>query len=281
MSDAMDISRVEINGASLACMERGSGSPVVMVHGSLGDYRTWDQQVGPFSQRYRIVVPSRRYHWPNEAPVDGTPYRLMQHVEDLAALIEALDRGPADIVGTSYGAMTTLTLATIRPDLMRSIVLTEPPLIPWLDALPGGREVARVFVEETMRPAGAALTRGEQVEGVRLFLDGVLGAGAFDRIPAPVKAAIMENTAALRSELTSPLEEYFSGVTPDDCGRLALPALLVRGERSPRMFGMILEELARRIPGAAWVTIPAASHSPHSQNPSAYNEAVLAFLGRQ
>ncbi len=281
MSDAMDVSQVEINGASLAYVEQGSGSPVVMVHGSLGDHRTWAQQLEPFSRRHRVVVPSRRYHWPNEAPGEGVTYRLMQHVEDLAALIEALDLAPADVAGTSYGAMTTLTLAAVRPELVRSMVLTEPPIIPWLDALPGGAEVARAFVENTMVPAGAALARGEDEDGVRLFINGVLGAGAFDRIPEPVKAAMMDNAAALRTELATPPEVYFSSVTPGDCERIEVPALLVRGERSPAMFGMILDELARRMPDAKRVTIPAASHSPHSQNATAYNDAALTFLGRQ
>lgn len=280
MSDATGPSWLEMDGARLAYMDQGRGTPVVLVHGSLGDYRTWERQVGPFSRSRRVIVPSRRFHWPNEAPPDGTPYRLMQHVDDLAALIDALDLAPADVIGTSYGAMTALTLATVRPGLARLLVLTEPPILPWLDQLPGGGAIARAFVEGTMAPAGAAMARGEDAEGIRLFINGVLGDGAFDRIPEPVRAAMMDNAASMRAELASPPEVYFSGIAPADCERITVPALLVGGERSPAMFGMILDELGRRMPGAERVTIPAASHSPHSQNPDAYNEAVLSFLGR-
>ncbi len=61
---------------------------------------------------------------------------------------------------------------------------------------------------------------------------------------------------------------------------MAVPALLLRGETSPRMFGLILDELARCLPDCRRATIPAASHSMASGNPSAYNETVLAFLQR-
>lgn len=280
MSDATGPSWVEINGTRLAYLDQGRGTPVVLVHGSLGDYRIWGQQMEPFARSRRVIAVSRRYHWPNEAPPEGTPYRLLQHVEDLAALIEALDLAPADVVGTSYGAMTALTLAAVRPGLARSLVLSEPPILPWLERLPGGSEIAQAFVEGTMVPAGEALARGEDAEGIRLFITGVLGAGAFDRIPEPVRAGMLDNAAAMRAELASPPEVYFSGVTPADCERVAVPVLLVGGEWSPAMFGMILDELARQLPDAERVTIPAASHGPHSQNADAYNEAVLAFLGR-
>ena len=56
-----------------------------------------------------------------------------------------------------------------------------------------------------------------------------------------------------------------------------MPVLLVEGEISPRMFGVITDELSRVLPEAERVTIPAASHGMHGQNPAGYNEAVLAF----
>jgi pimeloyl-ACP methyl ester carboxylesterase len=55
--------------------------------------------------------------------------------------------------------------------------------------------------------------------------------------------------------------------------------LLLGGEASPRIFATLLEELPRVLPRAIRRTIPAASHSMHIDNPAAYNEAVLGFLG--
>ncbi len=281
MTTPMHPSTVHVNDVDLAYVELGHGDPVVFVHGSLGDYRTWGGQVPAFSERYRVVAYSRRYHWPNAQPSDGVAYAIAQHASDLGALIEALDLAPAHVVGSSYGAMTALTCAVMRPAVIRSLVLGEPPLLPWLAQRPDAWALVQTFISTAFEPAGQAFARGEAEGGIRLFLDVVLGVGAYDRLPPAVGAAMLDNAAAMRAETTTPPERYFPGLSTDDVGGLRTPTLLVQGEVSPPMFGLITDALARCLPHAERVTIPAASHSMHGQNPAAYNAAVLAFLDTQ
>jgi pimeloyl-ACP methyl ester carboxylesterase len=188
---------------------------------------------------------------------------------------------PAHVVGSSYGAMTSLTLAVGQPSLFRSLVLGEPPLLPWLPMLPGGQALLDAFVTSAFRPAGKAFARGETEKGVRIFIDGVIGAGAFDRMGPSGQAMMLDNADVERLETATPPEQYFPALTPADVARLSLPVLLLEGETSPPMFGLITDELARVLPSAERVTIPAASHGMHGQNPGAYNDAVLTFLGKQ
>lgn len=95
---------IDIKGTRLECLEDGSGDPLVLVHGSASDYRTWDCQRRAFSERFRTLAYSRRYHWPNEPICDGADYSMVEHVDDLQALLGALDAAPAHLVGHSYGA---------------------------------------------------------------------------------------------------------------------------------------------------------------------------------
>lgn len=273
-------STVRVNGVDLAYVERGRGAPVLFVHGSLGDYRLWGGQLAPFAERHRAVAYSRRYHWPNAQPGEGATYPLAQHVADLGALIEALGLAPAHVVGSSYGALTALTLAAERPALVRSLVLGEPPLLPWLAGLPGGPALLEAFMAAAFGPAQRAFARGEAEMGIRLFLDGVVGAGTFDQLPPEMRRAVLDNAAEMRAETVTPPEEYFPALSAADVGRLATPTLLVQGEVSPPMFGRITEALARALPDAERATIPAASHLMHVQDPPAYNAAVLAFFAR-
>ncbi len=53
---------IDANGTRLTYVDEGRGAPVVLVHGSLGDYRTWAPQVPFFAQHYRVIAYSRRYH---------------------------------------------------------------------------------------------------------------------------------------------------------------------------------------------------------------------------
>jgi non-heme chloroperoxidase len=271
---------VHVNGTDLAYVEQGTGDALVFVHGSLGDYRSWGLQLAPFAERYKVVAYSRRYHWPNAEPGDGTLYAVDQHAADLDSLIETLGLAPAHVVGSSYGAMTALTLAVQRPAAIRSLVLGEPPLLPWLAGLPSGPALLTTFMTTAFEPAAHAFERRDAAAGVQLFIDGVLGAGAFDRLPSTVRSAMLENAASMHAETTTPPERYFSAVSPAEVRRLGMPVLLVQGQVSPAMFGLIIEDLARCLPHAERVTIPAASHSIHTMNPQAYNETVLGFLAK-
>ena len=57
---------LEVNGTVLHYITVGAGTPVVFVHGSFGDYRTWHYQMEPFARHYKTIAYSRRYYYPNE-----------------------------------------------------------------------------------------------------------------------------------------------------------------------------------------------------------------------
>ncbi len=81
---------VRVRGTDLRFVERGTGIPVVFVHGSLGTLESWAPQIDAFATRFRVIAYSRRYHWPNAAQPDGQEYTLSLHADDLIGLIEAL-----------------------------------------------------------------------------------------------------------------------------------------------------------------------------------------------
>lgn len=66
--------------------------------------------------------------------------------DDLAALVRHLDRGPADVLGSSGGAVTALAFAARHPGLARTVVAHEPPLV---SALPEAEEM-RARCEEVV-----------------------------------------------------------------------------------------------------------------------------------
>src|SRR5262249_58839513 len=61
-----------------------------------------------------------------------TGYSAVTDAEDLAAFVSRQHLGKSYIVGHSYGALTALFLATQHPELIRAVVLAEPPAIPLL-----------------------------------------------------------------------------------------------------------------------------------------------------
>ncbi len=283
MAEPGDLKTVTVNGATFHYIEQGSGQAVVFVHGALGSYATWLGQIGPFSRQFRAVSYSRRYHDPNAWTGDGTDYTVSRHAEDLVALIEALGLAPAHAVGNSFGAYITLLAAIRRPELFSRIVLGEPSLLSWLKEIPGGQNEYDAYMTDTRLAARDAFRKGEMEEGVRLFVDGVIGSkGTFDRMPTAIQAGALRNAPELAAETAMPEPEYHTEITLRQVEGLRVPVLLVKGENSPRMFHLIIDRLAQVAPGVKQATIPATSHNIYYGNPLEFNRVVLSFLtGKQ
>jgi non-heme chloroperoxidase len=271
---------LDVNGTRLTYRLSGdsTAAPVVFVHGTLGDLRSWSAQEAAFARVYRVLVYSRRYHPPNPPVEDNQVYSPKLHSEDLAALLLTLDIAPAHIVGSSYGAYTALQLARDHPQLVRSLVLAEPPLFSLLTSSEAGDSARRAFFASGLDPARAAFVHGDSVAGIRYFIDGASGRGTFDRLPPAARADMLAHTFEMRREMLAARADYLPTISCAELGRMTTPVLIVRGERSPRLFQVISDELARCLQSDTTAVIPGAGHPPHAGNPAYYNQVVARFL---
>ena len=76
----------------MAYLKLGKGPPLVCVHGTLGDFRTWSAVMGPLSKKHRVISVSLRHFFPEHWDGVGDDYRMAQHVADLIAFIEQIGR---------------------------------------------------------------------------------------------------------------------------------------------------------------------------------------------
>ena len=262
---------ITVGGTSLRYVEAGSGIPVIFVHGSLGSLDSWRAQIDSFARHYRVISYSRRFHPPNPQVADGQEYALARHADDLALLIERLQLGPVHLVGSSYGAYTALLLALKRPELVRSLVLGEPPLLPWLNRSPAGDSLRRAFEREAITPTRAAFALGDSIRALRRFVSGV--GGETGRVNELLPMAF-----ELRLEMRTAPETYMPALSCREVGGLMSPVLLVTGAESPRIFHVIADELERCLSTEERVSVPGAGHAMHAANAAFYNSVVLRFL---
>ncbi len=270
------IQQARLSDTSLAYIEAGHGTPILFVHGSLGDYRNWHKQIQVFSPRYRAIALSRRYHYPNAFEEGGIEYNAVNQGNDLAEFIRVLGIEGCHIAASSYGAFSTLHMVVRNPDLVSSLVLGEPPVMPWLLRLEGGRELFDAFNEEAWKPARAAFDRNDLEGGVRNFLKGVTGRDSFASAPEAVRQALMDNAREMQLEAFS--ADIFPELRCEDLAKLDIPVLLLTGEYSPRFFSLITDELEHCLPNTRRDVVPKTSHSLQTGNPEYYNETVMRFL---
>jgi pimeloyl-ACP methyl ester carboxylesterase len=232
-----------VNGTRLAYTEQGEGEAVICVHGSLGDYRSWAFQMGPFSERYRVISYSRRYHHPNPEDGRGAPYTAQVHAADLAGLIGALGIERAHIVASSYGGLVGLELGKDYPALVGTLVLGEAAIVHWLRGKPEG--LFERWIGEVRPQVAQAFAIGN-----------------------------LEGAVALKAQLEAP----FQDLSCEDARRVAVPSLILDGERSQTMFRLGNDELQQCLPRNERMIVPNAGHVMQASNPSAYNRIVLSFL---
>jgi pimeloyl-ACP methyl ester carboxylesterase len=268
--------KIKIKDAELNYIEKGKGAHVLFVHGSLNDYRTWKLQMEPFSEKFHIIAYSRRYHYPNKWEKYNKLYSAVNEADDMSELLDKLGLNNVNIVGSSYGAYSAIYLAIKRPKLVKTLTLSEPPVITWLKDIEGGMEYYDYFVNNAWLAAAEAFRNNAYEEGIRLFINGVSGAGYYESLSPRSKSLLMDNAEELKLETLS--EEIFPELKCEELKNVKIPVLMLKGESSPIYFRMIADKMNTCFFNSNIQTIPGATHGKHLQNPDHYNRTVINFL---
>lgn len=98
--------------------------PLVLVHGGRDQKRSWDRVAAALSQSYRVIAFDLRGHGESEWVSDGD-YGVMDHVFDLASLVEHKELDRFTLIGHSLGGNITLRYAGLRPEKIEKLVAIE------------------------------------------------------------------------------------------------------------------------------------------------------------
>jgi pimeloyl-ACP methyl ester carboxylesterase len=165
-----------------------------------------------------------------------------------------------------------------HPELVRTLVLAEPPILRWALDLPGGGPMFDRFLNDAFRPAGEAFRAGESERAMALLTDAFLGVGTFARFPETLRRKVMRAARdwAAQTMSTAP----FPDLARDAVRRITAPVLMLSGARTIPIHALVDDELKRLLPNAERVVIPDASHDLWTDQPDACRAATLEFLGR-
>ena len=223
---------VEGAGVALNAAERGSGPAVLLVHGMASDAQALEPIAEELCSQARVIAYDRRGYGSSGAP---EPYRgttVEEQAQDAAALLGALDLGPAVLCGDGFGALVALDLAKRHRGLVRAAVLSNPPLF--------------MFVPEaTERLAAqhaeldAAVRAGGPEAGVEAWLAGRVEGRALERARTAHRA-FFADYAGLASW----------PVTRRELRSMDLPVVVLTGPKSPAHIVAAADALAGLMPAA-------------------------------
>jgi pimeloyl-ACP methyl ester carboxylesterase len=264
----------QINGVGLWSETQGtSGSPVIMVHGSWGDHHNWDLVAPRLAETHVVVTYDRRGH--SQSQRLTSQGSVHEDVADLAGLIENAGIAPANVVGNSFGAIISLRLAVERPELIRSLVVHEPPLVGLLADDPAMATILQA-VSERFNGVVELLTAGDMAGGARRFVEDIaFGPGAWEQLPPRAQDTFIANAPTWLDEMRDPDALTLDLETLKGFDRATL---VTQGDASAPMFKPIAQRVADAIPAASRHTITGAGHVPHMTHPDDYIKLVNSFI---
>jgi pimeloyl-ACP methyl ester carboxylesterase len=112
---------VSANGIEVATLEAGKGPLALLIHGFPDNAWTWEHQLSALAEAgYRAVAPYLRGYAPTQVPLE--PFDAEDVTHDIASLVRALGEDKAFIVGHDWGALATMNVAAVYPEVVRRAV---------------------------------------------------------------------------------------------------------------------------------------------------------------
>jgi pimeloyl-ACP methyl ester carboxylesterase len=257
---------IDIDDTTLYCERSGQGPTLLFVHGMCGDAEVWAGQAARFTERSTCVRFDRRGHTRSQR--GGAAISTARHADDAAGLIAALGLAPCLLVGSSSGAVIALDVAVRYPQLLRGLVLSEPPLF---CVLP---DHGQALLDELGRQLQGPLTSGNTAAAVDAFFS-LVCPGLWSGIDEAAKSRYRANAEIGLTDLRSPSLD----VTPAELAAISLPVLLIGGDASHPAFRDITHRLAEALPDARLVELERCGHVTYHEQPDAFARAVSCFIG--
>jgi pimeloyl-ACP methyl ester carboxylesterase len=273
---ATEPATVLVKGETLTFIDQGTGPPVLLLHGAVADHRMWELQREALATKYRVIALTMRYFGTAPWPDSGANFRQETHVADIAAFIRKLDAGPVFVVGHSYGSRTALALAVRHPELVRALFLNEPGLLSTVTNSSARDSAAKDrFGMDSVAVIAQTGTAQQVSRAWSAYVTGM--PDSFDSLSATGKQMMVENARTVPLQLKPQTQ---IPLTCADLGQIRVPVAITMGERTRPFFRITVSAVSRCLPGSQLIVIERATHRAPTENPSAFNEALIAFLCR-
>jgi pimeloyl-ACP methyl ester carboxylesterase len=261
-----DVRSFDSGGVPISYIDRGSGQPVLLLHGHTRSLKDWEAGLIPqlLADGFRVIAYDARGHGASGKP-DAPEQYGQEDVNDAIRLLDHLGVDNAHIVGYSRGASIAIRIVVHRPQRARSVVFGG-----W-----GTDNPVQKLDSAECESVAAALERGDPP--IPLFR-GVAAPGAPPPPPALAQAGAAAPVETRRSWAAAFRSECrIRHATIEDLNAAQVPALAIVGA----LDGMLpaVKSMAVRMPGLKVVVLPNANH--FTAPITGFVEAAAAFLRDQ
>lgn len=252
--------KVNVNGIQIAYTRKGTGKPLVLVHGYPLDHTIWDEVLPLLENEFDIITPDLRGFGQSE--VVESQYKISDMAAEIAGLLDQLGIDKTVIAGHSMGGYISLAFARAYPErvlglgLVASQALADPP-----ERKQGRYDAAVEIMKTGVGPVAESMSvKLTPDERVQTFVRNLIA------VQRPVGLAGTLKAMAERDDSTAIL----SG--------LRFPVAIVHGEIDELIPVQRAQEIKADIPHAIFTELSGVGHMPMMENPQATATALKNLL---
>jgi len=274
---------MKVNDITVEFTDVGEGEPIVFVHGSVSDYRSWGHYLLPISENHRYIAYSQRYFGSQPWLDNGENWSVDTFANDLVSFVEALDIGRVHLVSWSSGVTMANVAAVNRPDLFKSIVHYEPVRN---DIMAGDSE-AEAEAEAPMKawfslwkPLYEHLKTDNHNAAVEVMIQNVfeLAPGEYANETEATKELARYNGRTLSLRFGE-MNKGGTKMTCDYLGGIKTPTLIVLGEQTHKYWELMSKKFAACTPDAELKILQGINHKGPLVKVKEFSDLIINFVG--
>jgi len=248
--------KIDRNGVKIHYEVYGDGPALILTHGYSSTSAMWEGQIEALSKHHKLVLWDMRGHGKSDYPADPNAYSEALTIGDIAALLDQIGTRRAIAGGLSLGGYMSLAFYRTHPERVAALLI--------IDTGPG-------FKKDEAR---TAWNKRAHETAERFERDGLSVLKSLSRERSSVTHRDARGLALAARGMLTQRDASVMEVLPE----IAVPSLIVVGaDDTP--FLAASDYMAAKIPGAKKVVIPSAGHAVNIDQPQAFIDAVLPFLG--
>ncbi|MFC5591853.1 alpha/beta fold hydrolase [Sporosarcina soli] len=260
--------KITYDQGTIHYQEKGTGEPLVFIHGVGLDHAMWEHQVNRLSEQYRVIVYDMIGHGGSSHPPG--PYSLSQYVEQLAALVDGLSLEKIHLVGFSMGGMVAQGFALAYEEKMKTLTIMN------------------AVANRTEKQRQAILARVEEVSanGPQPTIEPAIQRWFTSDYLKEQEGVVSQIRARLQTNNPSSyLAAYTLFATADQelwdkLDQIIVPTLVITGEEDVGSTPEMAQQIHEKIAASELLIVPTMRHMLPVERPDIVNEAIHSFIER-
>ncbi len=258
---------VNIAKTQLNVVQRGSGRPLLLVHGFPLDHQMWLGQITELGEEFHVIAPDLRGFGRSGDATGTVP--MQQYADDLAELLDALriDQ-PVALCGLSMGGYIAWQFWRRHAARLSHLILCDTR------SVPDTPEVAQTRLQTAQRVLA---------EGTAVLVETMMPKLFAERTQRQRPAVIAATEQVIRSARPAGIAAALRGMAQREDATpwlptITVPTLVVCGQEDVISSVAEMERIAGAIPASEFVVIPACGHMAPLEEPVHVNKAIRGFL---